>query len=57
MMIYEKEMVARMAHFTVAFFGYHLAGRQDLAEYFSKDHVAQQAVWLGKYMTNDTEFP
>lgn len=41
MMVYDPEMVARMAHFAVAFFGYHLQGRQDLARYFSEDFVAQ----------------
>jgi predicted dienelactone hydrolase len=41
MMVYDAEMVARMAHFAVAFFGYHLQGRQDLAQYFSEDFVAQ----------------
>jgi len=43
MMIYDEEMIARMAHFAVAFFGYHLQGRQDLAQYFSEDFVAQYA--------------
>jgi predicted dienelactone hydrolase len=32
----------RMAYFAVAFFGYHLQGRQDYAAYFSEDFVAQQ---------------
>jgi predicted dienelactone hydrolase len=41
MMIYEPDMVARMAHFAAAFFGTHLQGRQDLARYFSEDFVAQ----------------
>ena len=41
MMVYNQEMVARMAHFAVAFFGYHLQGRQDMAQYFSEDFVAQ----------------
>jgi predicted dienelactone hydrolase len=47
MMIYDAEMIARMAHFAVAFFGYHLQGRQDLARYFSEDFVAQHddLVW------------
>ena len=34
-------MVARMAHFAVAFFGYHLQEREDLAWYFSEEFVAQ----------------
>jgi len=41
MMVYDGKAVARMAHFAVAFFGYHLQGRQDLAWYFSEDFVAQ----------------
>lgn len=41
MMIYDEKMIARMAHFAVAFFGYHLQGRQDLAQYFSENFVAQ----------------
>ena len=41
MMVYDKEMVARMAHFAVAYFGYHLQGREDLAYYFSEGFVAQ----------------
>jgi predicted dienelactone hydrolase len=41
MMVYEPEMVSRMAHFAVAFFGYHLQGREDLAWYFSQDFIAQ----------------
>jgi len=41
MMVYDNKAVARMAHFAVAFFGYHLQGRQDLAWYFSEDFVAQ----------------
>jgi predicted dienelactone hydrolase len=41
MMIYDPEMVARMAHFAVAFFGYNLQEREDLAYYFSEAFVAQ----------------
>ncbi|NIV35697.1 MAG: hypothetical protein GWN58_41460, partial [Anaerolineae bacterium] len=41
MMVYNREMVARMAHFAVAFFGYHLKGRDDLAYYFSEEFVGQ----------------
>jgi predicted dienelactone hydrolase len=40
MMVYDPKMVARMAHFAAAFFGYHLQGREDLAYYFSEDFVA-----------------
>jgi hypothetical protein len=47
MMVYNPEMVARMAHFAVAFFGYHLQGKEDLAPYFSEDFVRQHEdlVW------------
>jgi len=47
MMVYDNKAVARMAHFAVAFFGYHLQGRQDLAWYFSEDFVTQHddLVW------------
>jgi predicted dienelactone hydrolase len=41
MMVYEPKMVARMAHFAVAFFSYHLQGRKDLEWYFSEDFVTQ----------------
>jgi predicted dienelactone hydrolase len=41
MMIYEAEMVARMAHFAVAFFGYHLQGRSEYREYFSEGFTSQ----------------
>jgi predicted dienelactone hydrolase len=41
MMVYDKESVARMAHFAAAFFGVHLQGRQDLAWYFSQEFVEQ----------------
>jgi hypothetical protein len=41
MMIFEPKMVARMAHFAAAFFGTHLQGRPELAEFYSQDFVAQ----------------
>jgi predicted dienelactone hydrolase len=41
MMVYDTEMVARMGHFAAAFFGYYLQGRDDYAQYFSEDFVAQ----------------
>jgi predicted dienelactone hydrolase len=41
MMVYDPDMVARMAHFAVAFFGYHLQGREDLDYYFSEDFVGR----------------
>jgi len=33
--------VAYMKHLAAAFFGYYLQGRDDYAEYFSEDFVAQ----------------
>jgi predicted dienelactone hydrolase len=42
MMISETKMVARMAHFAAAFFGYHLQRNEDLKYYFSEAWVAQQ---------------
>lgn len=42
-MIYNPDQVARMAHFITAFFGYHLQGRQEWAEYFSEDFVNRYA--------------
>lgn len=41
MMIYDQEMVARMAHFMTAFFGHHLQGNNEIASYFSEDFVVQ----------------
>jgi len=41
MMVYDTEMVARMGHFAAAFFGFYLQGRDDYAQYFSEDFVAQ----------------
>ena len=41
MMIFSREQVARMAHFAVAFFGYHLQGREEMAWYFSREFVDQ----------------
>jgi len=34
-------LTERMAHFAVAFFGYHLQGREDYAAYFSQESVEQ----------------
>jgi predicted dienelactone hydrolase len=42
MMIEEDQDIARMAHFAVGFFGYHLQGRTDLAEYFSEDFISRK---------------
>jgi len=50
--VYDGKAVARMAHFAVAFFGYYLQGRQDLAWYFSEDFVAQHAD-LDWYLSGD----
>jgi predicted dienelactone hydrolase len=41
MMVYDREMVGRMAHFAVAFFGYHLQGREELGQYFSEEFVGR----------------
>jgi predicted dienelactone hydrolase len=51
LMVYDPDMKARMAHFAVAFFGYHLQGRQDLAYYFSEGFVAlhDDLAW-GEYL-------
>jgi len=40
-MVYSPDPAMRMKHFAVAFFGYHLQGREDFAYYFSEDFVAQ----------------
>ena len=42
MMVDDEEVIGRIDHFAVAFFGYYLQGREDLARYFSEDFVAQQ---------------
>jgi predicted dienelactone hydrolase len=42
MMVYDSQMVARMAHFAAAFFGYHLQGREDYLDYFSEEFVSKQ---------------
>ncbi len=41
MMIESKDPVARMKHFAVAFFGYHLQGQKDYANYFSEKFVSK----------------
>jgi predicted dienelactone hydrolase len=41
MMVFEEPSIERMAHFAVAFFGYHLQGREDYAAYFSQEFVGQ----------------
>ena len=40
MMIYNKEEIAKMAHFATAFFGYYLQEREDMAWYFSEEFVS-----------------
>jgi predicted dienelactone hydrolase len=42
MMVEDEEVISRIDHFAVAFFGYYLQGREDLARFFSEDFVAQQ---------------
>jgi hypothetical protein len=39
--VFEPEMAVRMAHFAVAFFGHHLQGREELAQYYSEAFVAR----------------
>jgi len=40
MMILEQTVLTRLAHFTVAFFGHHLQGREDMARSYSEAFVA-----------------
>lgn len=39
LMIFDAEPVKRIAHFVVAFFGYHLQGKQSYQLYYSKNFV------------------
>lgn len=41
-MLFSDEPQLRMKHFVTAFFGYHLQGRQEYADYFSKKFVSKQ---------------
>jgi len=41
LMIWDQEPKARMRHFATAFFGYHLQGRAEYADYFSPEFVSQ----------------
>jgi fermentation-respiration switch protein FrsA (DUF1100 family) len=41
MMVEEEKVIGRIDHFAVAFFGYYLQGREDLARYFSEEFVTQ----------------
>ena len=42
-MITSRAMNARIAHFAAAFFGHHLQGREDLAQYYSQAYVERHA--------------
>ncbi len=41
-MIFREEPLAKMKHFVAAFFGYHLQGRSEYAEYFSEKFVERR---------------
>jgi hypothetical protein len=41
MMVFDAGEMDRIKHFMVAFFGYHLQGREDYQQYFSEDFVSQ----------------
>jgi predicted dienelactone hydrolase len=41
MMVFNTDVNLRMNHFTCAFFGYYLQGREDYREYFSEDFVSR----------------
>jgi len=41
MMVENKEVISRINHFTVAFFGYYLQGCEDFVNYFSDDYISQ----------------
>jgi hypothetical protein len=41
MMVEDQQAISRIDHFAVAFFGYYLQGREDLARYFSEEFVAR----------------
>ncbi|MBN1267651.1 MAG: hypothetical protein JXA25_19320 [Anaerolineales bacterium] len=41
MMVENSEVIRRINHFTVAFFGYHLQGQKEYADYFSEDYIMQ----------------
>ena len=47
LMIFEPDAVAQIGRFAVAFFGYHLAGRDDFAPYLTEEFVEQVAPGLG----------
>jgi predicted dienelactone hydrolase len=41
MMVQNNEVISRINHFAVGFFGYYLQGQQEFADYFSEDFVSQ----------------
>jgi predicted dienelactone hydrolase len=41
-MLFSDEPLAKMKHFIAAFFGYHLQGREDYADYFSQKFVSNR---------------
>jgi hypothetical protein len=47
LMVQRQDILKRVGHFAVAFFGYHLQGREDLAFFFSEEFVSQfdDLVW------------
>jgi predicted dienelactone hydrolase len=47
MIVYDPEMISRMQHFAVAFFGYHLQGKTEYLEFFSRKFVLRHdgLVW------------
>lgn len=42
-MVLDERVAEHIAHFATAFFGYHLAGREEMAAHFSEDFVAGHA--------------
>lgn len=41
-MIFREEPLSKMKHFAVAFFGYHLQGKTEYADYFSEKYISKQ---------------
>jgi predicted dienelactone hydrolase len=41
MMVEQSEVIRRINHFTVAFFGYYLQDQTEYADYFSEDYISQ----------------
>lgn len=49
-MVTDYEHIAQIAHFATAFFGYHLQGHEEYADFFSKDFVDQyDDLFWGEY--------